>query len=168
MAYADLAALKARAGALARAWGESTSPSDTDLEMWLDEVAGEIDQIVAMHGYTTPVGEPAASALLDINASEALYRALLATFPSDSGPGAADGLLSRLSARLYGAHRGDTGLWGQLVSGSHPTLVALGVGVTTGLSSLATSEPAYPTWADWIHDYWYPVQAPVARRNMPF
>jgi hypothetical protein len=46
VAYADLAAVKARAGALARAWSDTSTPANSDIAGFLDDTAAEIDALL--------------------------------------------------------------------------------------------------------------------------
>ena len=152
MAYAELADLKARAGRLAGAWDESTSPSDTDLRGFLDATAGEIDAAVAARGFPTPVSDvTAAKGLLNVNADMALLLALRATWPGGSGPTQVRELISDVEARVADYRKG-------LVDGTLMTLLLLaaqsGAEMEGGSADFWTTEGAdYEYWSR-LTSYW--------------
>jgi hypothetical protein len=85
VAYATLADLKARAGALAQAWYDGSDPSDTDIQVLLDQVSDELDVFYGGAGYDVPLQDPIAQrGLVSINADKALLLALDATYPGDA------------------------------------------------------------------------------------
>lgn len=119
MAYADLAALKARAGALANAWTATSNPDDDQVSGFLDDVAAEIDALLVARGATPPVaGTAGAGALRNINADGALLLALEATYPEGSGPSSASSLIDTVRARWEEAR-------GELLAGTLPALALL-------------------------------------------
>lgn len=119
MAYADLAAVKGRAGALSNAWGAATKPSDGDITGFLTDISSEIDALIAARGYTLPLaGSPAALALKGVNADGALVLALEATFPEGSGPASAGKTLDDARDRYTAAYNA-------LLAGTLPALALL-------------------------------------------
>lgn len=80
MAYADLNALLARAGRLAGAWTDETDPDLSDLEVFLGNVAAEIDAELLSRSITVPINDQAAAALAGMNADGALVLAIEGTF----------------------------------------------------------------------------------------
>jgi hypothetical protein len=133
VAYADLAAVKARAGRLAAAWAASTTPSDGDVTGFLADTAAEIDALLAARGLTTPATGAAASALRGLNADGALALALTATWPGDDGPSSAK------DARADARSRWEQGIRA-LAEGRHPA-VAL-------LESSSSAPAASDFWSD--------------------
>lgn len=119
MAYADLASLKARAGALANAWTATSNPDDEQVSGFLDDVAAEIDALLVARGATPPPdGTAGADALRNINADGALLLALEATYPEGSGPSSASALIDTVRARFDQAR-------GELLDGTLPALALL-------------------------------------------
>jgi len=116
--YAAVAHVKARAGHLARAWGESTEPSDADIEGFLADVAGEIDAALAGLGFSLPLSATSAVALRGMNADGALLLALDATWPSGEGPSAATELQKAVRSRYEKS-------WDRLLDGKHPATTAV-------------------------------------------
>jgi hypothetical protein len=104
MAYAELGALKGRAGRLSAAWSENSTPSDADLEEYLEQVSGLIDSSLAGIGITVPVeNEGAMKALEGLVVDGALILAIEATWPGGiGGPPGVSELLSGARMRFYG------------------------------------------------------------------
>lgn len=104
MAYADLASVKARAGALAGGWTDTSRPANDDIEAFIEDVAAELDALIAARGYALPAADSAAAlALRGVNADGALVLALEATYPESSGPGAAVKTIDDARARYENA-----------------------------------------------------------------
>jgi hypothetical protein len=104
MAYAEVAHMRARAGYLADAWTEESRPSTTDLSVFLEDVAAELNAAIGGLGLDVPdAGSPAALALRGMNADGALLLALDATFPAGEGPEAATALQAAIRARYDAA-----------------------------------------------------------------
>lgn len=81
MAYAQVADVKARAGALGQAWSSDSDPSDTDLERMLEQVSGELDAFIGGAGYDVPIVDPVgAESLVSVNTDKALLLAIDATY----------------------------------------------------------------------------------------
>ena len=116
--YAEIAHVKARAGPLARAWGEDTEPSDADLGVFLANIASEIDGALVGLGFSLPVGDTSSSALTGMNADGALLLALDATWPAGEGPSAATALAAAVRARYDRS-------WELLLAGRHPASIAI-------------------------------------------
>lgn len=85
MGYATFADVTARAGALGQAWHDGSDPSRADVERIIDQVAAEIDGLIAGSGFTLPLGDQTAiDSLVSINADKALLVALDATYVGDA------------------------------------------------------------------------------------
>lgn len=85
MAYATIADVKARAGAVAHAWSDQSDPSSTDVERIIEQVSSDLDMFIGGAGYDVPLADPvAAASLVSINVDKALLIALDATFPGDA------------------------------------------------------------------------------------
>lgn len=163
MAYSDLAAVKARAGALSNAWTNVSKPSETDIAGFLDDVAAEIDALLEARGLTPPApGSAAANALRGINADGALLLALEATYPEGSGPSSAGKILDTVRSRYEDAVSA-------LVEGKLAAIALLEAGsAAPSASNFFSNEPEYGTVTParpedrnvWI--------APGVGRNQPF
>lgn len=162
-AYADLAAVKARAGVLANSWSAATTPSNTDISGFLDDVAAEIDALLTARGYTPPVaGSAAAKALKGINADGALVLALEATFPEGSGPSSAGKPLDEARARYENAYDA-------LLDGSLPALALLASsGAAPSASNFFSNEPEYGTVTPTRLEDTNAWISPGVGRNQPF
>lgn len=126
MAYAAVAHVKARAGFLAEAWGETTDVSVTDIQIFLQGVADEIDAAITGLGVSLPAADSlSAKALVGLNADGALLLALDATFPAGEGPAAATELQKSVQRRYEAS-------WKALVEGKHPATTAPVVSGETG------------------------------------
>jgi hypothetical protein len=137
VAYADVGAVKARAGVLASAWSADSSPSDSDLADFLDQTAGEIDAILGARGLGTPATGDAATALTGLNADAALVLALSASYPESSGPASALQIIADARARVIAASKA-------LVDGTHPAMLLLESGaVSSRATSFWEQEPLY-------------------------
>lgn len=138
MAYATLQAVRARAGALAGSWTDSSTPSSEDVETFLENVASEIDALLNARGLTPPtLGSPAADALVSVNADGALVLALEATFPESSGPSSAGKTIDGARTRYSAAQAA-------LVAGTHPVVLLLeAANVQSRASSFWENEPFY-------------------------
>lgn len=137
MAYADAAAVTARAGRIAAAWDDQSAPSLGDIDLFTQEVGGTIDSALAGRGLTSPaVGSSAALALAGLNADGALVLALEATFPA--------GVPENAQALLDGARARYAAGMTAIANGSHAAVKALEAG---GGSPSATAfwveEPEY-------------------------
>lgn len=139
--YASIPHVKARAGHLSRAWGESTEVKDADIGIFLQGVADEIDAAIVGLGVSVPAADStAAKALAGPNADGALILALDATFPSGEGPAAATALQEAARARY-------TAFWTALMAGRHPATTAptaeAGETFPGGASDFWTENPYY-------------------------
>lgn len=118
MPYAEVAHVKARAGFIGGAWGESTDVTTADLGHFLISVSDEIDAAIAGLGQSTPAADSvAAKALLGLNADGALLLALDATFPAAEGPQAVTALQEAVRKRYEES-------WKRLLEGKHPAVTA--------------------------------------------
>ncbi len=145
MAYATSAQVKARAGRLASPWGSvGVYPADADLTTWLGEKAAEIDAVLAARGYTVPATGAASLALESLNAAGALWVALDAAFPEDTG--ARGDSQSGLAVRAAAYTEWSTGI-AALIAGTHPAVLLLASASSDAgplaASCLASSEPDY-------------------------
>jgi hypothetical protein len=103
-AYASLAEVKARAGAVARAFSQDTTPGDAEIETFLDNVADEINGYLIVRGASLPVTDANAQrALVGVNADGALLLALDGRFPAGTGPAAVVELRRAVQARYDAA-----------------------------------------------------------------
>jgi len=87
MAYAvqaDIEALNPK-----RVYDTNSSPTTTELSGIIDNVAAEIDTVLASQGYTTPITIPSSfvTRLKLLNAQGAAALAEMGQFPDASGPG---------------------------------------------------------------------------------
>lgn len=153
MAYADLSAVKARAGALARAWSDTSTPTNSDIAGFLDDTAAEIDALLEARGLTPPAsGTAAATALRGLNASAALVIALEATYPDSSGLASASALIGEL--------RADVTTWSkELLDGTHPAIALLSSG---------SSAPHAANFWEQEGDSFGTLSCPDARDRNPF
>jgi hypothetical protein len=73
-----------------RSYGASTTPTETQVTTYIDNIAGEIDAIINGRGYTVPVTAPTAlvTFLKQTNALGAAALAESAMFPEPQGMGA--------------------------------------------------------------------------------
>lgn len=103
MAYAGVGELRGRAGRLASAWDDDSTPSVNDLGAYVDQIQGEVDAALAAHGIAVPL--TSATALLaakKLVLDGALVLALEATFPNGGPPGA-DAMLTGARSRYLDA-----------------------------------------------------------------
>jgi predicted RNase H-like HicB family nuclease len=129
VAYALLADVKARAGALSGSWDAATKPSDGDITGFLGNISDEINAIIAARGLSLPVaGSAAALALAGMNTDGALILALEATFPEGSGPSSAGKTLDDARDRYKESYD-------QLVAGTLPALALLESGASAPSAS---------------------------------
>ncbi len=134
MAYASIASVKSRAGALSRSWTDTSQPSNPDLEVFLDDVAAEIDGYLQARGLTPPVaGSAAANALRGVNADGGLVLALEATFPEGT-----DKTIENARSRYEKTVQA-------IVEGTHPAVALLEAttAVAPSESNLWSKEPGY-------------------------
>lgn len=137
MPYADLAAVKGRAGRLADTWDDTTDPGNADIELFLQQGATEIDAVLDGHGITTPVTGAAAGALEGLNADYALDLALAGSYPSGQARAAVSDLLEDVRARLQ---RG----FDALKDGTHAAIVIpASEGAGPAASDFWSDEPNY-------------------------
>lgn len=139
MAYADLAAVKARAGALSRAWTANSTPSNADITTFLDDVAAELDAYLTARGLAPPApGSAAANALRNVNAYGALVMALEATYPEGAGPASA-------SKEIDDARKQYDKAVEAIIAGKHPAVGLLEATTASApsASSLWSKEPGY-------------------------
>jgi len=161
VAYANLSAVTARAGALARAWTAESAPSFSDIEGFLDDVAAEIDALVAARGLTPPLaGSAAANALRGVNADGALVLALEATYPETSGPSSAAKTLDDARRRYEQAVEA-------LTTGTHPAVAVLEASADApSATSFWQQEPGYGQQTPTTDDL-NPYTAPAFARGQP-
>lgn len=137
MAYAALADIQARAGALSAAWTAGSKPSTADIATFCGDVAGEIDAILGGRGLQTPAVGNAALALKNVNAAGALLLALPATYPEGSGPASASKFIDDLRVGFEAEML-------ELREGTHSAIVLLEQGnVDSRASSFWEVEPLY-------------------------
>jgi hypothetical protein len=141
MPYAEVAHVKARAGFIGGAWTEQSEPATTDIEVFLQQVADELDGAVTGLGFSVPAADSvAAKALAGLNADGALLLALDATFPAEEGPSRATALQEAVRERYEAA-------WKLLLAGNHPATTAPGStdegDLADGAASFWTSNPYY-------------------------
>jgi hypothetical protein len=137
VAYAALADVQARAGALSNAWTANSKPSTNDVTQFLTDVAGEIDAILGARGLATPAVGNAALALKNVNAAGAMLIALPATYPEGNGPASASKFIDDLRAAY------DEEML-ELRAGTHAAVVLLEQGnVDSRAASFWELEPLY-------------------------
>lgn len=137
MAYADVADIQARAGALASAWTAGSTPSTSDLATFLDDVAAEIDAYLGGLGLAAPATGAAAAALKGVNVAGALLIALEASYPEGEGPASASKQIDDLRTAYTAAVEA-------IVDGTHPAVRLLEAGnVQDRASSFWENEPYY-------------------------
>ncbi len=140
--YATLADVKSRVGAIGAAWGATSTPSDSQITTFLQNVADELNGVIEGHGLAVPLaGSDAAKALVGINADGAALLAIEAAFSDEDGPNAPPKLYERINKRYSESYK-------LLISGKLPALQILGSGgaAPTG-SSLWIDDPGYGTQA---------------------
>jgi len=102
--YAEVEDVLARAGVLAAAWDDSTTPGTAEIESFIRTTASEIDAGVAGRGYSAPVLDPVARpALAGYNADKALLLTLDATWPGTSARDDVASLRTAVQARVTAA-----------------------------------------------------------------
>lgn len=137
MAYAALADVQARAGALSNAWTAGSKPSTGDITQFTVDIAAEIDGYLGARGLTTPAAGAAAAALKGVNADGALVLALEATYPEGAGPASASKEIDVARGRYDAAMK-------ELLDGTHAAVVLLEAGnVNSRASSFWENEPLY-------------------------
>ena len=117
-------------------YSDTSSPTEAQVLVLLEDIAGEIDTVLSAVGYTVPITTPATllSAVTRLNAMGAAAMAHMGMFPETVGAGPTSDLGSRLWKmytdglnRLVEAGKaGATGLTGSAVSArsyqvDHPT-----------------------------------------------
>jgi hypothetical protein len=138
VAYAELAELKGRAGKLAEAWTEDSTPGDADLELFLESVSDSLNAILQYAGLSVPVDDPvAARALAPIVADGALLLALSATWPGAVGQAAVADLKAEVQSRWDPAVKA-------LTDGTSAIVMMLqqGTGRTASATTLWDEEPS--------------------------
>jgi len=137
MAYAALADVQARAGALSNAWTAGSKPSTADVTQFTVDVAAEIDAYIGARGLSTPAVGPAAAALKNVNADGALVLALEATYPEGKGLASASEQIETVRARYDKTMEA-------IMDGAHPAVRLLEAGnVSSRASSFWENEPLY-------------------------
>lgn len=140
MAYADIAAVKVRAGRLSAAWTEASTPGDTDIEMHLEITVAEIDAVLGARGVTPlPTTGLAAASLEGLNADMALVLMIDATWPGQGSTEGVEAIREQAIARRDAA-------WATLIDGTHPALIY--TDSLTGAVSATdfwSEEPDYPS-----------------------
>jgi hypothetical protein len=143
--YADVDDVLARAGVLAPAWDDSTTPGTAEIEAFLRQTAGEIDAGIAGLGYATPIDDPVAvEALKGYNADKALLLAIDATWPGSSARDDIADFRTALAARVNAADQA-------LAEGKLVAVLVLRSGdqMDTGAANFWDEDgPAYSWWWD--------------------
>jgi hypothetical protein len=122
-------------------WTSDSTPSLSDIERFLDDIAAEIDQEIAALGFATPVTGQTAEALRGMNADGALVLLLGASFPGDLS-GLAKGIYDAAAARFNGKMTA-------LSAGTLPALVYLeSTSAAVTASDFWSAEPDYGQVAD--------------------
>lgn len=104
--YADVQDVLARAGVLAGAWDDSTTPGFAEIESFIRTTAREIDAGIGALGYPVPVTDPvAAPSLAGYNADKALLLAIDATWPGSSARDDVANLRTAIQARVDAADK---------------------------------------------------------------
>lgn len=165
MAYAARSDVLARAGKFASAWSATTSPSLTDIDGFITDIAAVLNVAIAQHGITTPVTDPTAvAALKGINADGALLLALEPTFPGDTGPSAAQDFIERIETRYTAAL--------DAIEGEDSDIIDILIGhteATVGADSLWTSTDAGDVYTDvWTGEAIVASALPLVRRGQKF
>jgi len=156
--------LLGRAGKIGAAWGETTTPSYGDLDMFLAEVGDEIEAALVTRGAGLPLDATASGAIRGLNADGALILAIEATWPSDTGPQTAKEILRGARDRF------EKGM-DAIRDGSHTVVLYLGsLGTPLGSSDFWSTEPDYGLVGsrEWADARLRPDQQPVARRGQMF
>lgn len=145
MAYAEISDVLARAGRLRGAWDESTDPSTSEIEAFLEQAGGELDAAIGSRGYAVPVADAIAQkALIGVNADKALLLAIQATWPGGGGDNVRELLTDvRERVRAYDA---------AIASGNLAALLYLSATATTGSDPGGGSDFWSREGAD--YDYW--------------
>lgn len=83
MAYASLQATVSRGGALLEDISPATTPTQEQVEEWLEEIQALIDAYVSGYGYTVPMTDPTAVQVLSaVNADGGAIMAIEVRFPT--------------------------------------------------------------------------------------
>lgn len=138
MAYATVADVQARAGRLAAAWTDDSSPDTADIELLLRDVAAEIDARLVGRGATLPLDETASAALVGLNADGALVLAIEGTFGGrDVG--------TEVEATLKGARARYQAGMKAIEDGKHAVVVYVdATSPSAGADDFWSSNPDYP------------------------
>lgn len=132
MPYAQAAEVKARAGALAKAWTRDSTPGDAEIDLFLQQLSDEIDSLMSLRGVGLPLAAALSGALGPVTADGALLLMLDATWPGEAGRASVKALRDEVAKR-YAAK------YGCLRDGSDPIFeAALGIAPGTHASSLWT------------------------------
>jgi hypothetical protein len=114
--------VKARLGRLARAVTADSSPSEGDVEIFLDEVSSEVEVALQARGASLPLADDVAAALQGIVADGATLRTISGIYPAGAGkPGGqeAEALMEQVGARWAAA-------WKAISAGNLPALLLIG------------------------------------------
>jgi hypothetical protein len=138
IAYATPDDVNARAGRLRASFGLNGAPGDDEIRNFLDDVAGDIDMLLAAKLISIPLADPpeGVSALRAINADGALIIALAATFPSDVADTPAARVMAEAKARFDTAMR-------RLEDGTHPLVQFLSTGTSKDAADFWSENPQY-------------------------
>lgn len=111
-------------------YSDTSSPSEAQVLVLLEDIAGEIDTVLAAAGYTVPITTPATllAAVTRLNAMGAAAMAHMGMFPETVGAGPTSDLGSRL--------------WKMYTDGLE-RLVEAGKAGATGNTGTATSARSY-------------------------
>lgn len=176
MSYADVNDVKARAGVLASAFREGAAVGPAEIELYLQQTAGELDAYVGSHGFAVPVvDETASAALSSVNADMALLLAVEANWPGSSARDDVADFLTALRERVGGYRTA-------LTAGNLAALLYLGaITVDTeqaggGAASFWTTDAqsyewwvafSNRTWGAWTDPWGVPTtEAPAFHKNM--
>jgi len=154
--YASVLDVKALAGVLSRAWTPTSTPSESDLRVYLELAAGDIDVALSLAGAALPLVDPLTiAALRSLSADGALVRAIDATWPRDQ-----TGQIMALRADALA--RWTLGIKA-LEDGTSPIVDLIASDSGDQASSLWTSEPEYGYCGWWNGTFYLP--ADPADRN---
>lgn len=145
MPYCEPEDVKARAGRLKDAWGDTTPVTDGDLERFIRDAGATVDVALAAHKYEAPSQDPKVlAALVPVVADIALLTAIEATWPGGSGGSSVNDMRAavakRVEAYVAGLANGDIGFLVYLSS--------IEEGGGSGAAAFWESERGYSSWID--------------------
>jgi hypothetical protein len=98
-AYAEAAAVKARAGVLSSAWEEGSTPGPSEIDLFLGQVSRDLDAILRANNLYPP-DTVTAGALEGVTADGTLLLMIDATWPGAAGQDAVAELRAEVVARF--------------------------------------------------------------------